>query len=248
MTAMLASVRNLAEARLVIQAGVDLIDLKAPEQGSLGGLPEPTVREIVLCLPNSVASSATIGDLPMEPDKVAEAASRMAASGVDYVKIGWFPGGDWEGTLARLSNLAEEGARLVAVLFGDDSKNFGGELFALDWLERFREAHFVGVLLDTRDKARGPLAEILPREMIERFLHAGKSHGLFCGLAGSLRVEDIAALLPLEPDLLGFRGALCRGGIRTAELDGEALRRVRALIPRSPRSLPSTRRLADITQ
>ncbi|HWO99520.1 MAG TPA: (5-formylfuran-3-yl)methyl phosphate synthase [Methylococcus sp.] len=241
MTAMLASVRNLAEARLVIQAGVDLIDLKAPEQGSLGGLPESTVREIVLRLPDSVTSSATIGDLPMEPDKVAEAASRMAASGVDYVKIGWFPSGDWEGTLARLSNLAEEGARLVAVLFGD-------ELPVLDWIERFREAGFVGVLLDTRDKARGPLAEILPRETIERFLHLGRSHGLFCGLAGSLRIEDIAALLPFEPDLLGFRGALCRSGIRTAELDGEALRRVRALIPRSPRSLPSLRRLADTTQ
>jgi uncharacterized protein (UPF0264 family) len=241
MTAMLASVRNLAEARLVIQAGVDLIDLKAPEQGSLGELPEPTVQEIVLHLPKSVASSATVGDLPMQPAKVAEAASRMAASGVDYVKIGWFPGGDWEGTLVRLSNLAEEGARLVAVLFGD-------ELPALDWLERFHEAHFVGVLLDTRDKARGPLTEILPRKTIERFLYTGRSHGLFCGLAGSLRVEDIAALLPLKPDLLGFRGALCRGGVRTAELDGEALRRIRALIPYCPHSLLSTRCPADVAE
>jgi uncharacterized protein (UPF0264 family) len=241
MTAMLASVRNLTEARLAVQAGVDLIDLKAPEQGSLGGLPESMVREIVLRLPDSVASSATIGDLPMEPGKVAEAASRMAATGVDYVKIGWFPGGDWEGTLARLSKLAEEGARLVAVLFGD-------ELPALDWLRRFRKACFAGVLLDTRDKARGPLAEILPRKTIERFLHTGKSQGLICGLAGSLRIEDIAALLSLEPDLLGFRGALCRSGVRTAELDGGAVRRVRALIPRSPHPLPSPPRLADITQ
>lgn len=241
MTAMLASVRNLAEARLAIQAGVDLIDFKAPEQGSLGGLPESTVRKIVLRLPDSVTSSATIGDLPMEPDKVAEAASRMAASGVDYVKIGWFFEGHWEKTLARLSNLAGEGARLVAVLFGD-------ELPPFDWLERLREAGFLGVLLDTRNKTRGPLVEILPRKTIECFLRLGKSHGLFCGLAGSLRIQDIPALLPFEPDLLGFRGALCRGGIRTAELDGEALRRVRALIPRSPRSFPCLRRAADTTQ
>ena len=36
--------------------------------------------------------------------------------------------------------------------------------------------------------------------------------GPFSALAGSLKLEDVPLLLPLKPDYLGFRGALCEGG------------------------------------
>jgi dihydroneopterin aldolase len=43
----------------------------------------------------------------------------------------------------------------------------------------------------------------------------------------------VPLLLPLQPDLLGFRGALCRGGTREAALDAEACAAIRARIPPS---------------
>ena len=46
-----------------------------------------------------------------------------------------------------------------------------------------------------------------------------KAAGLIVGLAGSLQARHVPSLLALQPDLLGFRGALCRGGDRAKPLD-----------------------------
>jgi uncharacterized protein (UPF0264 family) len=69
-----------------------------------------------------------------------------------------------------------------------------------------------------------------------RFVAGARNHGLTVGLAGSLRQEHVPALLALKPDLLGFRGALCRGGARSGVLDPVACRAVRTLIPREGRA------------
>jgi uncharacterized protein (UPF0264 family) len=193
MTGMLASVVSLAEALQVREIGVDIIDLKNPAQGALGALPVAEVGRIVGCLNSGPPVSATIGDVPMDPDVVKPAVEAMASTGVDYVKIGFFPGGDWGGVIRGLSPLAGRGVRLVAVLFGDESPE-------LDWIKELATAGFVGAMLDTRDKSKG-----------------------------SLRVPDIAPLLALKPDYLGFRGALC-GGERTDALDSESVRAISNLV------------------
>ena len=47
---MLVSVRDVAEAREALRAGVDFIDLKEPAAGALGGLALPVIREVVAAL------------------------------------------------------------------------------------------------------------------------------------------------------------------------------------------------------
>lgn len=46
----LVSVRDVAEAREALRAGVDFIDLKEPAAGALGGLELPVIREVVAAL------------------------------------------------------------------------------------------------------------------------------------------------------------------------------------------------------
>jgi uncharacterized protein (UPF0264 family) len=224
MTGLLASVNSLEEALLALQADVDIIDLKQPQHGALGALPPETVRRIVQAVNGKKPLSATVGDLPMQPQTVNAAVAAMAASGVDYIKIGFFPGGDWPGTIAALQRLAQQGLRLIAVLFADTP--FGSET-----VDALAAAGFTGVMLDTMDKAQGSLLEVLPPERIAAFVAAAQAQGLLCGLAGSLRKEHIAALLPLQPDYLGFRGALCCGRERTAQLDSAALLDIRQALP-----------------
>jgi uncharacterized protein (UPF0264 family) len=228
MTGMLASVRDLDEALLALAAGTDLIDLKAPARGALGALPRGVVRNIVDRIGGRRPVSATVGDLPMEPLPVREAAENMAACGVDYVKIGFFPGGDWAQTITALTPLAARGNRLVAVLFGDRNPD-------ARWLADIAAAGFTGAMLDTMDKERGSLTRVCSISLLRDFVSEAKGHGLLCGLAGSLRPSDIPPLLQLNPDYLGFRGALCHAHRRTAELDAEAVRAIRALISRSGR-------------
>ncbi len=215
MSRMLASVVNLQEALMVEQVGVDIIDLKQPAHGALGALEISVVQEIVLALSAITKISATVGDLPMQPERVYDAVEHMANTGVDYVKIGIFPNGDSVATLKKLTPLAQQFS-LIAVLFADASLDFS-------LLATLKNVGFTGVMLDTMDKKRGSLLQIMPLTELSNFVALAQSKQLLCGLAGSLRLTDLPSLLPLKADYLGFRGALCQQQQRTSSLDLTAL-------------------------
>jgi len=212
MTGMLASVNSLEEARLILNTTVDIIDLKQPEQGALGALSIEEVTTIVNEINQQKPVSATVGDLPMHADIVFDAVKAMVKTGVDYTKIGFFPGGDWQGTISRLSEISQQGHKLIAVLFADTNPD-------IKTIDALKQAGFYGVMLDTMDKKNGSLSQVMDDSNIKRFVSQAKSAQLLCGLAGSLKQQDIAELIRLNADYLGFRGALCQKNIRTSELD-----------------------------
>ncbi|MDO9106373.1 MAG: (5-formylfuran-3-yl)methyl phosphate synthase [Methylovulum sp.] len=223
MTGMLASVSSVSEALLVLDAQVDIIDLKQPAAGALGALDIDVIRKIVEHCQGLRPVSATIGDLPMHPELIFNAVSSTAATGVDYIKIGIFPDGDALSTIEKLAVLTQQPLALVAVLFADQQPDF-------TLIDALKHAGFKGVMLDTMDKAKGPLTQIMPQTDIARFVRHAKERQLLCGLAGSLRLEDIAGLLPYQPDYLGFRGALCARHERVGLLDKAAVMRIKQAI------------------
>jgi uncharacterized protein (UPF0264 family) len=93
----------------------------------------------------------------------------------------------------------------------------------MHWLSACQQAGFTGVMLDTQHKQHGSLTKHLAPAGLSNFVTTAQQLGLVCGLAGSLRLSDIADLLPLHADYLGFRGALCQQLQRTAELDPKAI-------------------------
>ena len=146
MTGMLASIKNLREAEFVLNANVDIIDLKQPEFGALGALPVELVAEIVQKINSRCPVSATVGDLPMDADVIFKAVSEMAKTGVDFVKIGFFPDGDWLSIVQKLGDLTEN-TRLIAVLFADEEPGFA-------IISELKKASFAGVMLDTMHKKK----------------------------------------------------------------------------------------------
>lgn len=228
MTRLLASVRAPEEARRAVDGGADIIDLKEPAQGALGRLSDATIAAILGAVAGRRPTSATIGDLPLAPAPVLAAVRAMAATGVDIVKLGMFAG-DAAATVAALGGAARDGIRLVAVLFADRAPD-------LSLVSRCADAAFYGVMLDTADKAGGPLTRHLAEPTLARFIADAHRHRLLAGLAGSLSASDVPRLLPLKPDYLGFRSALTTGG-RDAPLDPAAVARLRVLLGgSSPRS------------
>ena len=214
MTQLLASINSLEEAEIVLNVGVDIIDLKQPSQGALGALSIEDVKQIVEFVAKRKPVSATVGDLPMLPDLVFDAVQNMAATGVDFVKIGVFPDGDSLASIKRLAALNHY--RLIAVLFADALPDFC-------IITVLKDAGFTGVMIDTMDKSRGSLLSVIDEVRLTEFVQLCKTKGLLCGLAGSLRLSDIATLLPYSVDYLGFRGALCVAHQRTARLDKNAI-------------------------
>jgi (5-formylfuran-3-yl)methyl phosphate synthase len=216
MSGMLASVNSIAEALIVQHAGVDIIDLKQPSHGALGALSVDDVTAIVRGIQHKTPVSATIGDMPMQPERVYTAVQAMAATGVDYVKIGFFPEGDTRATLEKLKLLTQQGIALIAVLFADTALDFS-------IIPALKQIGFKGVMLDTMDKKAGSLTQIMSLETLQHFVNMVNEQSLLCGLAGSLRQQDIVLLLPLKPDYLGFRGALCEQHNRVGQLNQQAI-------------------------
>jgi (5-formylfuran-3-yl)methyl phosphate synthase len=218
---MLASVTSPEEAQVCLKAGADIIDAKNPSTGALGALPRQTVEHIVAMARSwQRPVSATIGDLDCVPQPTVGAVRQMAATGVDYVKIGFLPGGDARAIIGALGQVEVGSAALVGVLFADLEPD-------LKLIFDMSQAGFAGVLMDTANKVSGSLTEVVSLEQIAEFVRGARDEDLFAGLAGSLRLEHVDKLLTLKPDILGFRGALCLDRRRTFGINETFVQQIR---------------------
>lgn len=227
MTGLLASVTSVEEALTVLDAGADIIDLKDPTRGALGALPLEKIQATMITVGGRLPVSATVGDLPPDPEVLSRAVAATAAIEVDLIKVGLFGEAYFSGCLDALARRAAAGARLIAVLFADLDPDFR-------IIARLAEAGFTGVMLDTADKKSGGLRQHISIERLTQFTQRAKRFGLLTGLAGSLYQEDIDPLLVTDVDYLGFRTALCRGRSRTAAIDPVAVAGIRNCLPYAP--------------
>jgi dihydroneopterin aldolase len=223
MTRMLASVNGPQEAEVALAGGADIIDLKDPAHGALGAMAPEVIRATVEAIGRRRPVSAVAGDLPMQAGGLVAAVRDIAPTGVDFVKLGIFPGGD---PACCIEALADQAAlvKLVAVFFAD-------ALPDLSLLPLLKRAGFAGAMLDTQGKASGRLLDHIAVPRLSGFVEQCRALGLIAGLAGSLEPPDVPRLLVLEPDLLGFRGALCGEGGRAAAIELARVQAIRALIP-----------------
>ncbi|PAQ04929.1 (5-formylfuran-3-yl)methyl phosphate synthase [Mesorhizobium temperatum] len=228
MTRMLASVTGVDEAEIALSGGVDIVDLKDPKAGALGAVSTQTIRRTISLIAGRAPVSAVCGDLPMEPETIRAKAEEIAATGVDYVKIGFFPSANAAACAAALEPVAAR-TKLIAVLFADLAPDF-------ELLPKFAKHRFHGAMVDTANKANGRLLDHLPPERIPEFIDRAKSLGLIAGLSGSLEAPDIPRLLPFAPDFLGFRGALCGHSGRVGSISAEAVSQIRELVPEASRA------------
>lgn len=223
MTRFLASVRNLEEAMIACDEAVDIIDLKNPAEGALGALPIEAIAQIVAAVAGRKPVSATVGDLPMQPDLLAERVAETAKSGVDFVKIGLFGQTGHAACLQALKPLTAQGIPVVAVMFADDAPDFS-------LLPMMADCGLQGVMLDTCRKDGKRLLDWLSLARLGAFVEEARDMGLMTGLAGALAMSDIEMLAPLRPDYLGFRSALCAGRDRTISAEAASMRNIASLL------------------
>ncbi len=171
MTHFLASVRNRAEAETVLAAGADIVDLKEPGKGALGAVTPGDILDCLAAVGGRKPVSATVGDLPMVPQIVAEAVAATAGLGVDNVKLGITPGGD---PFTCFETLRDLGLRtgLILVFFADEMPRF-------DPIDAAMVCGADGVMLDTAGKGSRALPD--HDAACHRPVHRP---GARCGLAG----------------------------------------------------------------
>jgi uncharacterized protein (UPF0264 family) len=91
-------------------------------------------------------------------------------------------------------------------------------------IEAARTTNCAGVLFDTWSKSAGSLTDHLSVDRLNSYIESIHAGGMLAALAGSLREENLPALLPLGADIIAVRGAVCRGRDRTGTVCANLVR------------------------
>jgi (5-formylfuran-3-yl)methyl phosphate synthase len=222
MSLMLASVTGPEEAEIAVRQGADIVDLKDVVAG-FGTVTPEVVRTTVAAVGGRRPVSAVVGEPAADVEGIAATASALAEAGASYIKIGLSPDRQRDDLIRALAPLARR-AKLIGVMFADDRADSA-------LIPVMAQSGFAGVMLDTARKTGARLLDHMDIAALALFVDAAHAQGLMAGLAGSLETPDIPRLLPLAPDVLGFRRALCIDHDRNGRIDPDAVASVRALIP-----------------
>ena len=206
MTQLLISVKNVEEALIALDAGADIIDLKDPNIGALGALNEVLSLQIVHAINGRAIVSATIGEQHASLNALIASIQARAKLGVDIIKIAVPKFFDDPEFLIKITQLTNNGIKIVAVLFAD-------EPIELSLLDKCQQMGFFGALLDTNNKQQN-LLQVQSQGDLQMFTQKCNLHQLQYGFAGSLRPQDIADLINFNPTFIGFRGGVCENNLR----------------------------------
>ncbi len=209
MTRLLVSVRDAQEARVALEAGASLIDVKEPARGPLGAADPVVVRAVCWEVRGRVPVSVALGELADE----AAASLARRCSGAQFAKLG----------LAGCASLPQWPKRWREVIRGLGANIVPVAVAYADWRlagapEPLEVLHYAvrfrcgGLLVDTYNKSYGCLLDYLDRGELLRLIAMCRSYSFAVVLAGSLSLSTIPLVLPLAADYLAVRGAACNGG------------------------------------
>ncbi len=229
---LLVSVVNKGEVPAAIEGGAEIIDIKNPNEGSLGAASPWIIRDIIDEVGSRRQTSCAIGDVPNLPGTVSLAAAGAAALHPDYVKIGLLGAVSREQatkimtSAVRAVQSTAPAVKVIACGYGDWT--LVGSFSPLDLPAIACASGSDGILIDTINKDGRSLFDFLGMEDLKEFVGAAADMGLMSALAGSLRTHHASLLKTCSPDVVGIRGAACSNNDRSrGQLTPERIRAFR---------------------
>jgi uncharacterized protein (UPF0264 family) len=227
MTQLLVSVRSASEAEAALRGGAALIDVKEPAYGSLGRASDAVIAEVVRLVAGRRPVSAALGELV---DTMNLSGGRKPPA--QYVKWGLASSADsWQRLLHEaMRQLTEHQPKCqaVAVAYADWQR---ARAPTPEEVCDFAIENAVGAfLIDTWKKDGSTLLDWLALPDIERFRERCRTAAVPMALAGSLGLAEIRTLLPLCPDWIAVRGAVCQGGQRGSVVEEGKVRQLTMLL------------------
>ena len=230
----LASIKSVDEIEAAVRGGADIIDLKNPEEGSLGAAAPWDIKTLKDQYNDQIISAA-IGDFPNLPNTAALAALGAAVSGADYVKIGLLGAENAADALKVMKNVTKAVKNynpdifVVGAGYADYQKV--NSINPLDLPEILHEAKADIVMIDTAIKDGNTLFSYFDTSALRIFVESAHSNGLQAALAGSLSISHIPILKEIRTDVIGFRTAICDNGNRVSGvLSPEKVREIMEIV------------------
>lgn len=228
---LLVSIRNLAEASIAIEGGCDILDLKEPSRGSLGMVEPNIAAEAVSGIGNKPVSVA-MGELSDWQDSET---IPVVPSGAAFCKLGlsgqalnsrWKQ--DWQNFRNRVDGMSVGSHHWIAVVYAD--YQIANSPAPDEILEAAASTDCAGVLFDTFSKAEGNLFDCVSLDELLIWARQIRSNQLLFAVAGSLRIEHVPQLLPLQPDIVAVRGAVCIDRLRTSGIEAIRVRKLKQVL------------------
>ncbi len=206
--------------------GVEWIDLKNPDAGSLGAADADVARQVAASLSSSSYSgvrltSAAAGELRDDP----QSSALMLAQYFPLVKVGLAGlggSGQWQAQFQELAlQLHQAGAQLVPVIYADYGQcNAPAPQTILDCVaaleaRKIDETGSRYLLVDTFTKRGERLLDWLDETELTTLMQRASQIGRQTVLAGSLALSDLPKLLKLPMSAIAVRGAVCSGDRRS---------------------------------
>jgi (5-formylfuran-3-yl)methyl phosphate synthase len=214
----LISPKDEFEAKAAVDGGADIIDVKNPDEGSLGANFPWVIRQVRSLVPQNIEVSATIGDFPHLPGSASLAALGAAVSGADYVKVGLKGSKTRDEAFFLMQHVTrtvkeyDDGKKVVLAGYADYHRAVTLDPFLLP--EVARSAGCDVVMVDTFIKDGKSLFDFMDVASCKRFVDTGHMHDLEVALAGSIKLREIPILKRIGVDIIGIRGAACSHGDR----------------------------------
>jgi uncharacterized protein (UPF0264 family) len=234
---LLVSPNSVDEALICASAVeyIDVIDVKKPDEGSLGANYPWVIQEIRRAVPDSTPLSATLGDVPFKPGTVAQAALGAAVAGANYIKVGLYGCTTPEQGIQVMAGVVRAvkdynpDATVVAAGYADAHRVGCVNPLALPSIAH--QAGADGAMLDTAIKDGTALFDHLTKDICGDFVTRAHDLDMFAALAGSVKAAHLADLAEIGTDIVGVRGAVCTGGDRNAgQIQVELIKAFRAAI------------------
>lgn len=216
---LLVSPATIEEAKKALSA--DIVDVKRPEEGSLGASFPWIIRAIKDLTHKPV--SAAIGDFDYKPGGAALTALGAAAAGADYIKVGLMFDGieEAEMLINSVTRAVKEiyPEKMVVIAAYSDWERLE-TISPYDMAPLAAKAGADISMVDTGIKDGKSTFEFMDEARLVEFTKLNQKLGIKTALAGSLKFEDIDILKRINPDIIGVRGMVC-GGDRRAMVQEE---------------------------
>ena len=249
MTQLLVSVRSATEAIAAMAGGADIVDVKEPHRGSLGCASPNVIFEVSKALrarPGHPPLSIALGELrEWDSDSRDELRRTIEATAPRFLKIGLArtqsgsilnltAAADRFGTIAtaswfdewrQLRSTIAGPSAWVAVAYADAEQ--AGSPSVDDVLSAAITTDCSVLLIDTYSKdARSLFAHLATSELMA-IRERTSRHGLKLALAGQISLANLPDVVPIQPDIVAVRGAVCDAGDRTATVSAKLVQQFR---------------------
>jgi hypothetical protein len=224
---LLVSIAKPSEVCIALRGGADIIDVKNPDEGSLGANFPWVIAEAKKIAKGSTLSAA-IGDFDFRPGTASLAALGAATAGAEYVKVGL----KFDGTerakefLEHVSRAVKSvrGKKVVAAAYADHERL--GTISPFELLDVALDAGVDVVMVDTGLKDGQTTFEFMSDGELTDFVSGAREAGMKTALAGCLGIEHLPRIKKIAPDIVGVRSCVC-GGSRNADVKEELVKEFR---------------------